>query len=562
MPSIPEDAAHDTMRQSVDVSGGVVNREACYDSYFGPRPVISSLRGVVSSAHPLASQAGLRILSDGGNAFDAVIATASTLNVVEPYMSGIGGMGVATFYVAGERRIRTLDFIPAVPREYDASTKSREDLRRGPHSAGTPGNLAGWCELLAAYGHRSRAEVFAPAIDLARNGFPITDLNSHVIGESMVDCASDPNWATIYTDAGAIPEPGWVLRQTDLANTLEAVAADGADYLYRGKLGQSLVTHLRALGGSVSSCDLDEVHPRWDDPIAIDYGAYRVHTPPPQSEGFQMLLGLQMLRDFNLADKPRNGVEHLDWVFRAIRLAAEQRILNANASRDQIAAMFSDAASGRLSGRLRSTEPICARTELFGEPEPSNGSRGGQHTTSMSVGDGDGNVVCITQSLGSPFGSGIAIPGTGIVLNNFLNWGELHPDSANYMTAGAPLSLPIAPSVTTSGGEPVLALGTPGGFGICQTQTQVFVQWAEYGLSVQKAIEEPRAILSDGTSVQLEARISADTVRALRAKGHDVIMLPAFDMHVGGMQGVMRDPETGALFGGADPRRDGYAVGL
>ncbi len=529
---------------------------------YGSRPVISSVRGVVSSAHPLASQAGIRMLLAGGNAVDAAVATAAALGIVEPYMSGIGGMGVATVYAANERRVRTLDFIPALPGTYDATTKQRSDLRRGPHSVGTPGNLAGWCELLSAYGRLSREEALVPAIELARDGYPITDFNAFVIDENFKDCVRDEAWAAIYADGGAVPAPGWVLRQADLARTFEAVAADGPDHLYRGPLGRDLVERLSALGGSVSIADLEGVEPRWDDPVSQAYGDFKVHTPPPQSEGFQMLLGLRLLAQTDLSSMPPNGVEHLDVVFRAIRLAAEQRILHANASPDELAGLFADGAVQALRDRLESSEPIAARTELFGDPEPSELSRGRQHTTSLSTGDAEGNIVCITQSLGSPFGAGIAVPGTGVVLNNFLNWGDLHPDSPNYMAPGAPLSLPIAPSVTTRDGEPVLALGTPGGFGICQTQTQVFLQWAEYGLPVQAAIEAPRGVLADGTAANVEARIATETVDALRARGHDVTILEPFDMHVGGMQGVARDPATGALTGGADPRRDGYAVGI
>jgi gamma-glutamyltranspeptidase/glutathione hydrolase len=331
--------------------------------------------------------------------------------------------------------------------------------------------------------------------------------------------------------------------------------------MFRGRLARKLVDRLQALGGSVSLDDLAAVRPRWDDPLAVGYRGLRVHTPPPQSEGFQMLQSLRLIAGTDIAALPRNGIEQLDVVFRAIRLAAEQRILNANASRDEIGEMLGEADVGRLRERLESGEPICARTELFGEPTSGvAGSR--EHTTSLSVGDSEGNLICVTQSLGSPFGAGIAVPGAGVVLNNFLNWGELHPDSPNYMSPGAPLSLPIAPSVTTRDGAPVLALGTPGGHGICQTQTQVLVKWADYGLGVQQAIEDPRGVLDNGTALRIESRIAPDVIDELGRRGHDVKVLDAFTSYVGGMQGVARDPSTGVMTGGADPRRDGYAAGL
>ena len=178
----------------------------------------------------------------------------------------------------------------------------------------------------------------------------------------------------------------------------------------------------------------------------------------------------------------------------------------------------------------------------------------------MSVVDAAGNMVCLTQSLGSPYGSGVMIPGTGVVLNNFLHWSDLDPESPNALRPGQRMAMCLAPSISTRDGEGVLALGTPGSYGIPQTQVQAMVGYVDFGLELQAAIDMPRGRLWDGTTVYLERRVSHPVCRELSARGHDIILLPEFSWRAGGMQAVARDPESGALTGAADCRRDGAAI--
>jgi gamma-glutamyltranspeptidase/glutathione hydrolase len=183
-----------------------------------------------------------------------------------------------------------------------------------------------------------------------------------------------------------------------------------------------------------------------------------------------------------------------------------------------------------------------------------------QHTTSFSIADGDGNVVCVTQSLGAKFGCGVVVPGHGVCLNNFLYWGEVDERGPNALRPGAPLALPMAPSIATRDARPVLALGTPGSYGICQTQAQAMVQHIDFGLGIQDAIDAPRARLWDGRHVQVERRIPADTIAALTERGHAAEAIAAWSTAVGGMQGIAIDPTTGVMTGGCDARRDGFVA--
>jgi len=525
----------------------------------GRRPTVSSLRGIVAAAHPQAAQAGAAMLRAGGNAFDAAAATAAALNVVEPYMSGLAGMGMATCYIAAEQHVRTLDFITRVPGAFPAGKfANREQLARGPIATGAPGNLAGWCELVRSHGNKSLAEVFAPAIALAHEGFPLVDYNVSALRDTAAEFKGRHDfyaeWARVYTQGGVAF--GAVLRQPDLARTYEAIAAEGPAYLYGGRLGAALVAHVQSLGGCLTMGDLESVQPVWLDPLAASYRDLSVHTLPPPCEGFQYLLTLRLLDGFALAAMERNGIEHLDTMYRAIRLAAGVRIANNNPSPERLAELMGAASVEALRARLRGGTPIEGPTEQWLAPA----SARGQHTTSFSVADRHGNVVCVTQSLGAKFGCGVVVPGHGVCLNNFLYWGEVDLRGTNPLRPGAPLALPMAPSIATRDGRPVLALGTPGSYGICQTQPQALVQHIDFGLTLQDAIDEPRARLWDGRRVQVESRISPDTIAALCARGHAAEAAAPWTTAIGGMHGIAIDPVTGVLTGGCDLRRDGFVA--
>ena len=528
----------------------------------GKRPTVASVHGIVAAAHPLAAAAGARILSQGGNAFDAAAATAAALNVTEPFMSGLSGLGMATCYIAKEKRIRCLDYITRVPSRFPVGKfTDREQTARHPASAATPGNLAGWCELVRAHGRKSLAEVFAPAIALARDGFPIIEFNTDGINQAvdgLKHLSFYGDWLQNYTRGRGKMKMGDVLRQPELAATFEAIAVHGPGYLYGGPLGRRMVDHLQAIGGSFTMADLEAVQPRWQEAAAVDYRDIRIHTLPPPAEGFQYLLTMRILDGFDLGAMERNGVEHLDTVWRAIRLAAGQRIAHNKPNAEKLAWLMSEENVGALRARVRDGKPVVGLTEqwLPSAPDPDR-----EHTTSLSIADGEGNVICVTQSLGGLFGCGVVIPGTGVCMNNFLYWGEVDPRGTNPLTPGAELAICTAPSVSTrADGKPVLALGTPGSYGICQTQVQALVQFKDFGLGLQDAIEAPRARLWDGARVQPEARFDVGVLAELKARGHGIEDTPAWTMSVGGMQGIAINPDSGAMNGAADPRRDSYVA--
>ena len=526
----------------------------------GKRPTIASRHGMVAAAHPLAAAAGARILSNGGNAFDAAAATAAALNVVEPYMSGLAGQGMATCYIAAEKRVRSLNFMSRIPRKFPLDRlNNREQILRGPIAVGAPGNLAGWCEMVGSYGTRKLAELFAPAIGIARDGFGLIEFNVDEIGSATSELRGKadlyPEWSRTYLEgiSGGRPAMGAVLKQPDLARTLEALAAEGPGLMYGGALGKQVIERLVALGGCLTMEDLLDAKAVWIDPLAVTYRGRTIHVPPPPCEAFQYLLTLRILEGFDLGKMPRNGTDHIDTVLRAIRLAAGVRIANGVPSPQKLAELLSDSHVESLRARVRDGKPVVGPTEQWTPPATEG------HTTSFSIADRQGNMVCVTQSLGSVFGSGVVVPGTGVCLNNFLYWADVNPKSPNRVKQGDAMPICVAPSIVTEGDRPVLALGTPGSYGILQTQAQAMVQYVDFGLPLQQAIEAPRARLTDGRAVLLESRVDATVHGELRARGHDLASGPDWTMRVGGMQGVAVDA-AGTFTGGCDPRRDGYVV--
>src|SRR5205807_7877731 len=316
--------------------------------------------------------------------------------------SGLVGMGMATCYVAKERRVRTLDFVPHVPRNFPTGRfNERADLKRGAQGAGTPGNLAGWHELVRAYGKKPFADALAPAIGLARDGFPIVEYGVVEIHEVAAEIKPRAElfgpWAALYTGGNGEVALGDVLRQPALARTLEAIAAEGPGYLYGGPLGRALVEQAQRFGGCLTLDDLADVKPTWLEPLRAGYRGLLVHTLPPPAEAFQYLLTLRVLDGIDFSTFARNGVDHLDALYRGIRLAAGGRIASNNPTPDRLAALMGDDHVGHLRARVRDGRPIAGQVEQSAVPQPV--SLAEQHTTSFSIADRDGNAVCVTQSL-------------------------------------------------------------------------------------------------------------------------------------------------------------------
>ena len=532
------------------------------------RSTVTGTRGMVASAHPLASLAGARILLQGGNAFDAAIAVASTLNVVEPYMSGIAGNGYMVLYSAIEQTIRVLDYVGTSP--YGASRDAFPNpkvMEVGIRSGMVPGACGGWMAALDRYGSMSRAEIFAPAIELAENGYAVTVKNADFMAEAAFRLS--PTAEKVFSARGRTPLPGEILIQKDLARTFRKVVEGGAEVFYRGEIAQQIAQFCRENDGLITEQDLADFSVEWQEPISTCYNGYEIFCPPPPCSGFQYLETLNILENDALREIGHNSAEYLHLLIEAIRFASADRAEYAPVSDSPIAGLLSkgygaaqrkrigDQAS--VSGGERYTKEKLPGEVLAGDP--SGWMR--ECTTHFDVVDGEGNAVAVTQSIGNPFGSGTILGETGMFLNNFIYWFDFLPESPNAIAPHKRIEMCVSPCQIWKDGKAFALLGTPGSHGILQTTAQVILNLLEHGMNIQAAIEAPRIRLEHpGTDVGIESRISPEVRNALAARGHDVRLLPDWTALVGGAQGIVIDSEEGSFMGGADPRRDGYAIGI
>ncbi len=535
----------------------------------GRHPAVG-VNGMAASAHPLASLAGVRIMAQGGNAFDAAVAIASTLNVCEPYMSGAAGVGVALAYVAAEDRVRALNFSGRMPQAADPDEYSEADKDVGVKSALVPGNCAGWLTLHETYGRLDRAPLFEPAIGYAENGTAITAFNAHSIGNSAARLSQFPS-AGIFIKNGAGPRVGHRQKQPQLAESLRSIASGGKDEFYRGALGKRIVDGLRELGGQMTEEDLATYDAEWHEPISIGYRDYEIFSVPPNSTGFQLLETLKIMEGFDGPDLVFQHPETLHLYIETVKLAVADRIKwggDPAYVKAPVDALLSDGYAAQQRERIDRESAAVVSGEQFSRLVPSGSIKAGSPdafdggmTTHFAVADSDGNVVSVTQTLGGGFGSAVAPGDTGLFLNNMAHWFDLERDAPNRLEGGKLVDFCVAPTQTFRNGRFHVSLGTPGSWGILQTTPQFVMNALDFGMNVQEAIEAPRLRVFEERRVVMEERFPAPVRAALADKGHDIELTTPFSMTVGGAQGIMIDQESGTFQGGADPRRDGVAIG-
>jgi gamma-glutamyltranspeptidase / glutathione hydrolase len=529
------------------------------------RPAVMGTRGVVSTAHPLATTAAMEMLWRGGNAVDAAVAAAATLNVVEPFMSGIGGDGLLLLTLGGTGERKVLDFMGRTPFAARPEACCAEELQRGPKSCLVPGNFAGWWEALHTHGRLQPQDVFAPAIRHAEQGFPLSHRGAFFFAEHRARLT--PEASPVFCPTGEVPAPGTILTHQALGKTLRRLAAEGPDPLYRGALGKQICEAVQAAGGWLTPEDLGAFRPVWTEPILGSFHADEVASVPPPAAGIQVLEALGILEAYDFTALGHNSVDALHLIIEAVKLTMADRIAYQSIPDPPVSGLLSKAYATAQRARIDPKHAAICAGERYSAAPPQGAVAPGdpygyqrEHTTHFSVVDGEGNATSITQTLGSPFGSGFIAGDTGILLNNLLMWNDLDPKSPNVLAPHRKVETRMAPVQVFRAGRLVAALGTPGSYGIPQTTSQMLLNLLVHGMDIQEAIEAPRVRVYTDRTVDAEARISAEVRAGLEARGHTIRVLPDYSWVVGGGQGVTRDPASGALAGGADPRRDGYAM--
>ncbi len=544
------------------------------------RPVVAGRRGMVSSGHPLASQAGMTILQRGGHAVDAALAVAAALGVVEPNMSGLGGDGFIMIFDASASRVRVVNATgPAPSRATREAYLSDGIPMKGIRSVSVPGLVSGWLTAHREHGKLSIAECFGPAIDLAENGFPLSQkLAEGIAGDPAL--AEFPSSRLIFTRDGIPPRAGEILIQHDLAESLRRIASDGPEAFYQGAIARMIAACSESYDGLISADDLAAFSASWQEPISVDYRGYTVYEGPPNCSGHVLLQMLNLVERYDLAALGPNSPQSIHLMVEAKKLAfadreaflADPRFVDVPID-GLIAKSYADERAAAIDPVRAATSVVAGdpwRHQLRGRRLRTDGQKPSD-TTCFAVADGSGNAVCQLQSIQSGFGSGLVAPGTGILLNNRMTYWHLDADHVDCLEPGKRVRHTMNPVMITRDGKLVLLCGTPGADTQVQTNLQVLTHVFDFGYNVVEAVEAPRwrDVQSPTEStiphtaineLLIEDRLPADVRDELRRRGHPVRAIGPWEAS-GSEVMIQIDPVTGAKFGAADPRRDGYAIG-
>ncbi len=543
-------------------------RPPVFSSYRSP---VFALNGMVASGQPLAAEAGLHILRGGGNAADAAVAVAGALAVTEPCSTGLGGDAFALYYEAASGQVVALNGSGRAPAALSLSLLEKEGVPTGPdrgfpdpfhaHMVTVPGAAAAWSDLSARFGRLPLTISLAPAIALASEGFPVAPLTAYFWGRGAErQLSKKPGGHQLMID-GRGPRPGEIFRNPNLAHTLQALAEGGRAAFYEGAIAERIVAAVSALGGVMTLSDLASHGSDWPEPISVDYGGFRVHECPPNGQGIAALLALAILRQFDLPSDPLSAIR-LHLVIEALRLAfADTRWYNADP------AVVAIPVADLLSEGYAAERAKCIRFDRATIDQVRGVPVAGTDTVCFCVVDGEGNACSFINSNYMGFGTGIVPEGCGFSLQNRGHGFSLDPSHPNAL---APKKRPyhtIIPGLLTDPVTGGLAgpFGVMGGFMQPQGHVQVVLALAADSANPQVALDRPRICIEDGTAggaVALEEGIPPSVGDALSAMGHTVRMVSGYERALFGRgQVILRDPVTGVLCGGSDPRADGLAVG-
>ena len=533
---------------------------------------------MVSSAHPLATKAGIKVLESEGNAFDAAIAVASTLNVVEPFMSGMGGIGVALLHLAKTNEVKVLDFSGKTPSNTHLSLFKDPTIQdkcnpknvgtSGPKTALIPGNLAGWYEIHKKYGTKPWASLFKDAINHATNGYKVTPFAEQIMLGASDRLSQMGSISQLSDENSQLPKTGSKIYAHKLTESFQKVSEFGPKVFYEGEIAEKIAVGCKENGGQINIEDLGRYRPEWKETIHIIYKDHIIYGAPPNSTAFQILQTLKLLELLEIGQLSEESPDFLHLFLESAKLAVSDRIEYAGDPIRNPVPIDKLISEIYLKGQLKRINPNKASSspgDRFLSHRPAEtlqpGEFDGGSTTHFTVADKDGNVINITQTLGGTFGSCFAPSDTGIFLNNMCYWFDLEEGSPNVIGPDKQVDFCCSPIQIFRNDKFYASIGTPGSWGIMQTTPQIISNIIDRGLDIQSAIERPRIKSIIGKEVQSEDRFPQETFNRLSEMGHEITKMGKFYYSLGGAQGIIRDPETNEYSGGADPRRDGYAEG-
>ena len=531
------------------------------------RSGVLALNGMVATSQPLAAQAGLQVLINGGNAVDAAVAAAATLNVVEPESTGMGGDMFALVRHHREGKVHALNGSGRAP-----GAASIDELRaaghhqmpqEGAYSVSIPGTVHGWETILAEHGTMPLAEVLKPAIGYAEEGFPVSDYIAYQWSGQGARLGARPGGEEMLLN-GRPPRQGEVMKLPTLGKTLRAVAEGGSDAFYHGEIAEKIAGFVQEQGGWISTEDLAAHRSDWDEAISTDYRGITCWECPPNGQGIAALEALNIVEGFDVKGMGPQTVAWYHHLIEAMRLAfadAYRYVADPRVAEVPITELTD---KGYAAKRRELIDPERAMPRAPHGDITSLGSGGGPggDTVYVSVVDGKGNACSFINSVYINFGSGLVVPGTGIVLQNRAALFSLDPNHPNALTPGKRPYHTIIPAMATRDDELYLCYGVMGGFMQPQGHLQVMTNMVDFGMDPQAALNALRfQVIGDTTLI--EEGLAPEVIGGLQSLGHQLQMIRGHArVGMGGGQVIQRNPESGALWAGSEPRKDGCAVGF
>jgi gamma-glutamyltranspeptidase/glutathione hydrolase len=476
-------------------------------------------------------------------------------------MCSIGGDAFIILHVGGTKETKVLNASGRSPygaeRGFFADKGMKKLPDKGMLTVTVPGAVDGWITALEAHGTMPLDTLLQRAIEYAEGGFPVYQELSDVITTESPLLKSCPASAKIFLPNGMAPKTGELLVQTDLAESLRKIAEGGKDVLYRGEIGQAFLKWSRENGGLFAEKDLEDHRSTWVKPIETTYKGYRICVVPPNSQGIALLMQANIIENFDLVKLGHNTTDYVHLLVETKKLVFADRdtyVCDPEFHPVPVKEMVSKAYAKERMSRI---DPNRAALDVSPTQFPSTG----EDTIYLAVVDREGNGVSMINSLYEAFGSGMVVEGTGIMLHNRGKDFSLNPAHVNRIEPHKRPYHTLSPCMVLKGELPSMVLGSPGADGQTQTLLQVIVNLIDFRANVQEAIESPRWRSNPGNNLRIESRFPTEVIGRLKAKGHQIEILPDWSAICGGAQGIVIDRERGILMGGADPRRQAYAMG-
>ncbi len=542
------------------LAGAMTTLDAYAQDRTQARSMVISRHGIVAAESPLAAQAGVRILERGGNAVDAAIAANAMMGLVAPMSNGIGGDLFAIVYDAKANKLYGLNASGWAPKGLSIELLRKQGLRemplRGVHAITVPGAVDGWQKLADKFGRKKLAEVLAPAIRAALDGFPVTELVASGWASDVDLLRADEAAAATYLIQDHAPRVGEVFRNPDLAWSLRQIAEHGRDAFYKGEITKKILATIEKHGGTMTAEDLADFSSEWVEPISTTYRGWTVYELPPNGQGLAALMMLNILEEFPLGEYGHNSTRALHAMIEAKKLAYADLIRYIGEPRGQklpVAALLSKEFGAQ---RAKQIDPDRANCGVSAGALPA-----GSDTIYLSAVDGEGNMVSLIQSNFESFGSGLVAAGTGFALHNRGALFTLDAASPNAL-AGRKRPLHTIIPAFMQKDQTRVAFGIMGGWNQSQAHVQFVANVVDFKMNIQAALEAPRFSKQTfpGCDVPVENRVSSNVRQELKAKGHEIEVHGAFSGHMGGGQAVLRDFAAGVNYGASDPRKDGEAI--